>query len=112
MSLASWFRSSRTGAFTTSSLCVDPAPERPAPEGSLWVEVAVDQPHPVDLRWADELMTSARPHLMVRPKDELLILVPNRPIKINATAYRVLGNRVHDGAGAGGAPGREGDSRG
>jgi len=67
---------------------------RRARERPLWVDLSPDlgspQPHPIDLRWVDELIASARPHLMVRPEDELLILVPNTPVKLNATGVRVL----------------------
>ncbi len=126
MSLAGWFR--RRGAFSVpalsgrTSLSGRPLPSGrppayavsepagPAPDGPLWIEVSADQPHPVDLRWADELMASARPHLMVRPRDQLLILVPNRPIKLNATALRVLGAMVDDGAGVAEVLRSEGDS--
>ncbi len=87
-----------------------PAPHEPTPEGALWVEISADQPHPVDLRWADELMASARPHLMVRPADELLILIPNRPIKVNATALRVLGAMIDEGSDVAEVLHREGDS--
>jgi radical SAM protein with 4Fe4S-binding SPASM domain len=83
-----------------------PAPPRDEP---LWVQVSRDQPHPVDLRWVDELMASARRHLMVRPEDELLILVPNRPVKVNGTALRVLSAMVDDGAGIAEVLAREGD---
>ncbi|MCL4837594.1 MAG: hypothetical protein KJ058_06500, partial [Thermoanaerobaculia bacterium] len=66
-----------------------PRPEPAPAEGPIWVELSQDQPHPIDLRWVDELVASARPHLRVRPEDELLILVPNRPVKVNGTALRV-----------------------
>ncbi|MCP3956311.1 MAG: radical SAM protein [bacterium] len=86
--------------------------EEPAgpPDGPLWVDLSAEQPHPIDLRWADELMASAGPHLMVRPEDELLILVPNRPIKVNATALRVLGAMVEEGQCVAEVLRREGDS--
>jgi radical SAM protein with 4Fe4S-binding SPASM domain len=54
------------------------------------VRVSPQQPHAIDLRWVDELVASARAHLVVRPEDELLILVPNTPIKLNRTALRIL----------------------
>jgi radical SAM protein with 4Fe4S-binding SPASM domain len=78
--------------------------------GPLWVELGPDQPHPIDLRWVDEMMTSARPHLMVRPADELLILVPNTPVKLNPTALRVLGAMVDEGASIAEVLEREGDA--
>ena len=81
----------------------------PPPEGPLWVELAADQPHPVDLRWADELVARTRPRLRVRPEDELLILVPNRPIKVNAGALRVLGAMVDEGKTVAEVLAREGD---
>ncbi|HEX9186957.1 MAG TPA: radical SAM protein [Vicinamibacteria bacterium] len=84
--------------------------EATPPRGPLWVEVSKDQPHPVDLRWVDEMVTSARPHLLVRPEDELLILVPNRPVKVNRTALRILGTMVHEGLGIAEVLRREGDS--
>jgi radical SAM protein with 4Fe4S-binding SPASM domain len=74
------------------------------------VELGPDQPHPIDLRWVDEMMTSARPHLMVRPEDELLILVPNTPVKLNPTALRVLGAMVEERADIARVLAREGDS--
>ena len=77
--------------------------------GPLWVRLSPDQPHPVDLRWVDAMMASARPHLMVRPEDELLILVPNTPIKLNPTAVRVLQAMVHEGASVAEVLAREGD---
>ena len=98
---ASWLRRRRR-TFTPLPLA--------APESPLRVEISADQPHPVDLRWVDELMTSARPHLMVRAHDELLILVPNKPIKLNATAIRVLEAMVDEGAGIAEVLRREGDS--
>jgi radical SAM protein with 4Fe4S-binding SPASM domain len=75
----------------------------------LLVEVSLDQPHPVDLRWVDELVGSARPHLVVRPEDELLILVPNRPVKVNRTALRILGAMLNEGLGIAQVLAREGD---
>jgi radical SAM protein with 4Fe4S-binding SPASM domain len=72
--------------------------------------VSKDQPHPVDLRWVDEMVTSARPQLLVRPEDELLILVPNRPVKVNRTALRILGAMVGEGLGIAEVLRREGDS--
>ena len=75
----------------------------------LWVELSPAQPHPIDLRWVDAMMASARPHLMVRPEDELLILVPNTPIKLNRTALRVLQAIVHEGASVAEVLAREGD---
>ncbi len=76
------------------------------------VRVSPQQPHPIDLGWVDELMASARPHLMVRPEDELLILVPNTPIKVNGTALRILGPMVHEGKTIAEVLAREGDSPG
>jgi radical SAM protein with 4Fe4S-binding SPASM domain len=46
---------------------------------------------------------------MVRPEDDLLILVPNRPVKINRTAARILGLMVDDGLGIADVLAREGD---
>ena len=79
------------------------------PRGPLRVEVSPDQPHPVDLRWVDELVRNARPHLVVRPEDELLILVPNRPVKVNRTAARILGMMLDEGLGIAEVLAREGD---
>jgi radical SAM protein with 4Fe4S-binding SPASM domain len=64
----------------------------------------------VDLRWVDDLVRSAGPHLQVRPEDELLILVPNRPVKVNRTALRILGAMVDEGRGIAEVLHREGDS--
>lgn len=79
------------------------------PRGPLRVDVSPGQPHPVDLRWVDELVASARPHLVVRPEDELLILVPNRPVKVNRTAARILGMMLDEGLGIADVLAREGD---
>jgi radical SAM protein with 4Fe4S-binding SPASM domain len=73
------------------------------------VEVSKGQPHPIDLRWVDPLVASARPHLMVRPEDDLLILVPNNPVKLNRTAVRILDAMVHRGDGIADVLAREGD---
>ncbi len=81
----------------------------PATPGPLPVHLSVDQAHPIDLGWVDELVTRARDHLEVRPEDELLILVPNRPVKLNATALRVLHAMVHEGLGIAAVLRREGD---
>ena len=75
----------------------------------LWVDLGPDQAHPIDLRWVDEMMASARPHLMVRPADELLILVPNTPVKVNGTALRLLGAMLDEGLGIAEVLNREGD---
>ncbi len=80
-----------------------------APCGPLPVEVSPGQPHPVDLRWVDELVASARSHLFVRPEDELLILVPNRPVKVNRTAARILAMMLDEGLGIADVLAREGD---
>lgn len=82
------------------------AGSRRPPAGPLWVDAG---PYEIDLRWVDELVESARPHLMVRPEDDLLILVPNTPIKLNPTALRVLGAMVHDRVGIAEVLAREGD---
>jgi len=87
-----------------------PPPPPVGEAGALWVELSADQPHGIDLRWVDELMASARPHLMVRPEDELLILVPNRPIKINRTASRILAAQLEERVGIAEVLRREGDS--
>jgi radical SAM protein with 4Fe4S-binding SPASM domain len=63
----------------------------------------------VDLRWVDELVRSARPHLFVRPEDEILILVPNRPVKVNRTAARILALMLDEGLGIADVLAREGD---
>jgi radical SAM protein with 4Fe4S-binding SPASM domain len=79
-------------------------------EGPLWVSLSPDQPHPIDLRWVDTLVAGARSHLMVRPEDDLLILVPNTPLKLNRTAVRILRPMVHEEAGIAEVLAREGDS--
>jgi radical SAM protein with 4Fe4S-binding SPASM domain len=83
-------------------------PLRP-PRAPLLVRVSPSQPHAIDLRWVDELVRSARPHLFVRPEDELLILVPNRPVKVNRTAARILGMMLDEGLGIADVLAREGD---
>jgi len=79
------------------------------PPGPLWVQASASQPHPIDLRWVDELVADIRSRVVVRPEDELLILVPNTPIKINATALRILGAMVDEGATVAEVLAREGD---
>jgi radical SAM protein with 4Fe4S-binding SPASM domain len=75
---------------------LDPA-RGPASDVPLLVDLGPAQPHPVDLRWVDELVANLRGHVVVRPEDELLILVPNRPTKLNASALRVLGAMLDQG---------------
>ncbi len=77
--------------------------------GPLDVRLSHSQAHPIDLRWVDTLMASARLHLMVREEDELLILVPNTPIKLNRTALRILAPMVHRGETIAEVLAREGD---
>ncbi len=89
---------------------VPPPDAHPVAGQPLLVRLSSEQPHPIDLRWVDELVASARPHLMVRPEDELLILVPNTPIKLNRTALRVLAPMVNERAGIAEVLAREGDS--
>ncbi len=86
-----------------------PKPLRPEPADPLPVHLHPDQAHPIDLRWADELMADIRPRLRVRPEDELLILVPNTPVKVNGTALRVLSAMVDEGLGITEVLAREGD---
>ncbi len=74
-----------------------PQPSLLNSRGPILVDLGPGQSHPVDLQWVDELMTSVRPHVMVRPEDELLILVPNSPNKMNRTAIRILSAMVDDG---------------
>ncbi len=81
-----------------------------APGRPLDVRVSPRQPHPIDLLWVDELLAGARPHLMVRPEDELLILVPNTPIKLNRTAVRILTAMIDERASIAEVLAREGDS--
>jgi radical SAM protein with 4Fe4S-binding SPASM domain len=90
-------------------------PARPAlqpatpPQGPLWVQASPGQPHPIDLRWVDGLVADIRTRVVVRPEDELLILVPNTPVKVNATALRILAAMVDGGAGIAEVLAREGD---
>lgn len=79
------------------------------PRGPLWVNASPGQPHPIDLRWVDELVAGLRGRIVVRPEDDLLILVPNTPVKVNRTALRILGAMVHEGAGIADVLAREGD---
>jgi radical SAM protein with 4Fe4S-binding SPASM domain len=82
----------------------------PDPDQPVAVDIGPGQPHPVDLRWADELVRNLRGHVVVRPEDELLILVPNRPTKLNATALRVLSAMLDEGLTVAEVLEREGDS--
>ncbi len=81
-----------------------------APRVPLWVQVSPVQPHPIDLRWVDEFVAGIREHVVVRPEDELLILVPNTPVKVNRTALRILAAMVHGGAGIAEVLALEGDT--
>ncbi len=83
-----------------------PGPEDDEP---IPVELGPEQTHPIDLRWAETLVANLRGHVVVRPEDELLILVPNRPYKLNGTALRVLGAMLDEGIGVAELLRREGD---
>lgn len=80
------------------------------PEGPLAVDLGPGQSHPIDLRWVDEFVGNLRPHVMIRPEDELLIVVPNSPHKMNATALRILAAMVEGHATIAEVLRREGDS--
>lgn len=82
------------------------APEDPP----ISVDIGSDPSHPIDLRWVDQLVAGIRPFVVVRPEDELLILVPNRPWKMNATALRVLSAMLDEGIGIAEVLRREGDT--
>jgi radical SAM protein with 4Fe4S-binding SPASM domain len=82
----------------------------PGPDTPILVDLGPGQPHPLDLRWADELVANLRGHVVIRPEDDLLILVPNQPTKLNATALRVLGAMLDEGLTVGEVLAREGDS--
>jgi radical SAM protein with 4Fe4S-binding SPASM domain len=86
---------------------LDPGPD---PDLPIAVFLGPGQPHPIDLRWADEFVTNLRGHVVVRPEDDLLILVPNRPYKLNRTAIRVLGAMLDQGLPVAEVLRREGDS--
>lgn len=43
-----------------------------------------------DLRWVDGLVKSIRPHVHVRRKDNLLILMPNEAYRLNETGVHLL----------------------
>jgi radical SAM protein with 4Fe4S-binding SPASM domain len=73
------------------------SPGRTPPSGPLWVELHPEQPHPIDLRWADEFVARIRDHVRLRPADSLLILVPNRPYKLNRTAIMILQAMLEQG---------------
>lgn len=88
---------------------IDPG-RGPSPDAPIMVELGPGQPHPIDLRWADELVANLRGHVVVRPEDELLILVPNRPFKLNGTALRVLGAMLEEGLSVAQVLEREGDN--
>lgn len=82
-----------------------------APEDAgIPVDLGPDQSHPIDLRWVEQLVAGIRPFVVVRPEDELLILVPNRPWKMNATALRVLAAMLDEGVGVAEVLRREGDT--
>ncbi len=83
---------------------------RAAEDAPIPVDLGPGQPHPIDLRWVEELVAGIRPFVVVRPEDELLILVPNRPWKMNATALRVLAAMLDEGQGIAEVLRREGDS--
>ncbi len=79
-------------------------------EGPIDVDVGPEQAHAIDLRWADELITNLRPHVMIRPEDDLLIVVPNSPSKMNKTAIRILQATFEEGLTIAQVLAREGDS--
>jgi len=81
-----------------------------ADETPIPVDLGPDVPHTIDLRWVDQLVAGIRPYVVVRPEDELLILVPNRPWKMNATALRVLSAMLDEGVDIAEVLRREGDS--
>lgn len=54
-----------------------------------------------DLRWIDGLIRSIRPHVYVRERDHLLILMPNQAYHLNDTAFYLLsrtlnGKSIHE----------------
>ena len=82
----------------------------PRGDSPIPVELDGEHPHPIDQRWVDQLVAGIRPFVVVRPEDELLILVPNRPWKMNATALRVLSAMLDEGVDIREVLRREGDS--
>lgn len=108
-SLTRWFRElGRRGAAPS----FDPTPvglDDPD-DGPLWVELGEGQPHQIDLRWVDELVGNVRPHVMLRADDDLLILVPNTPTKLNRTGIRILDAMLNRGASIRDIVAREGDA--
>ncbi|MCA9636014.1 MAG: radical SAM protein [Myxococcales bacterium] len=92
------------------NLVSTPSPAAPADDGPIDVDLGEGQAHPVDLRWVDELVASLRPHVMIRPEDELLIVVPNSPHKMNRTAIRILEATFVEGLSIREALAREGDT--
>ncbi len=66
--------------------------------GPIAVRLDDRQRHPIDLRWVDEFVGNIRPHVMLRPEDRLIILVPNTPSKLNPSAIRVLDAMLNHGA--------------
>ena len=44
----------------------------------------------VDLRWVDGFVRNIRPHIFVRERDRLLILMPNQAYRLNETALFLL----------------------
>ncbi len=87
-------------------------PRRAEASEAIPVHLGPGQAHPIDLRWVDTLVRNLRGHVVVRPEDELLILVPNRPTKMNATALRVLSAMLDEGLDVRAVLAREGDSAG
>ncbi len=81
-----------------------------ASDDAIPVLLGPGQLHPVDLRWVDTLVGNLRGHVVVRREDELLILVPNRPYKMNATALRILGAMLDEGLDVRAVLQREGDT--
>lgn len=46
--------------------------------------------HPDAFNWVDDYFARVRPHFDVRAEDRLLMVLPNKAVKLNATGFRIL----------------------
>ncbi len=64
--------------------------ERPCPHGHGRRGPREDTGAPSDLRWIDGFVKNIRPHVFVRKRDSLLILMPNQAYHLNESGIHLL----------------------